>query len=77
MHTYAKLEWLKEKCLFFPFRVDLPLPTMHRYAYSEGVGEESADEEGQSLTKGRPESELVKQEKNTGDEDDSEEDKKE
>lgn len=65
---------------------DLPLE-MYRYAYSEEVGEESDDEEGQALTKGKQEGQgelsLVRQEKNGGtdasfDEDDeSEEDKRE
>ena len=51
---------------------------MDRYAYSEEVGEESDDEEAQSLTKRKPESELVRQDRNSGsDEDDSEEDKRE
>jgi hypothetical protein len=65
----------------------LPLETTHRYAYSEEVGEESDDEEAQSLTKGKQEGRgelsLVRQEKNvrndaSSDEDDkSEEDKRE
>lgn len=58
---------------------------MHRYAYSEEVGDESDDEEAQSLTKRKPEGELslVKQEKNVGDDasfdqdDEPEEDKRE
>ncbi|CAL2236240.1 unnamed protein product [Prunus armeniaca] len=57
--------------------------TWRGYAYSEEVGEESDDEESQSLTRGKPEGDigLVKQE-NSGstedlDEDDSEEDKRE
>lgn len=42
---------------------------MYRYAYSDEVGEESDDEEAQSLTNGKPQSELslAKQEKNGGD----------
>ena len=60
---------------------------MHRYAYSEEVGEDSDDEEAQSLTKGKQEGQvelsLVKQEKNVrsdasfDEEDESEEDKRE
>jgi hypothetical protein len=67
--------------------IDLPLETMRRYAYSEEVGEESDDEEAQSLTKGKQEGQgelsLVRQEKNTGadasfdQEDETEEDKRE
>ncbi|CAL8997979.1 unnamed protein product [Prunus brigantina] len=60
-----------------------PSQSSQRYAYSEEVGEESDDEESQSLTRGKPEGDigLVKQE-NSGstedlDEDDSEEDKRE
>lgn len=58
---------------------------MPRYAYSEKVGDESDEEEAQSLTNAQPEAELssVKKEKNVGNgessdqEDESEEDKKE
>lgn len=43
---------------------------MYRYAYSEEVGEDSDDEEAQSLTKGKQEGQgelsLVRQEKNGG-----------
>lgn len=59
--------------------------TVHRYAYSEEVGEESDEEEAQSLTKTKREAELssVRPEKNVrndesfDDEDESEEDKRE
>jgi hypothetical protein len=64
-----------------------PSQSSQRYAYSEEVGEESDDEEAQSLTKGKQEGRgelsLVRQEKNvrndaSSDEDDeSEEDKRE
>lgn len=61
---------------------------MHRYAYSEEVGEESDDEEALSLTKGKQEGQgelsLVRQEKNVGtdvsfddQDEESEEDKRE
>lgn len=61
------------------------LPIIHRYAYSENLGEESDDEESQSLTGGKPEGDisLVKQEEKSGgstavsDEEDTEEDKRE
>lgn len=56
-----------------------------RYAYSENLGEESDDEESQSLTGGKPEGDisLVKLEQKSGgstgdsDEEDTEEDKRE
>ena len=60
--------------------------TTHRYAYSEEVGEDSDDEEAQSLTKGNSEGDLslVKQEKekngdaeNYDQDNDGEEDKRE
>ncbi|XP_027367589.1 transmembrane protein 87A [Abrus precatorius] len=64
-----------------------PSQSSQRYAYSEEVGEESDDEESQSLTKGKQEGQgelsLVRQEKNGGtdgsfdQEDESEEDKRE
>ncbi|XP_020411602.1 transmembrane protein 87B isoform X2 [Prunus persica] len=60
-----------------------PSQSSQRYAYSEEVGEESDDEESQSLTRGKPEGDigLVKQENGGStedlDEDDSEEDKRE
>lgn len=64
-----------------------PSQSSQRYAYSEEVGEDSDDEEAQSLTKGKQEGQgelsLVRQEKNVGhdgsfdEEDDSEEDKRE
>ncbi|KAI9087176.1 hypothetical protein K1719_030811 [Acacia pycnantha] len=46
-----------------------PSQSSQRYAYSDEVGEESDDEEAQSLTNGKPQSELslVKQEKNVAD----------
>ncbi|KAK7328243.1 hypothetical protein VNO77_22346 [Canavalia gladiata] len=64
-----------------------PSQSSQRYAYSEEVGEESDDEEAQSLTKGKQEGQgelsLVRQEKNAGidgsfdQDDESEEDKRE
>ncbi|KAL2342166.1 hypothetical protein Fmac_010106 [Flemingia macrophylla] len=64
-----------------------PSQSAQRYAYSEEVGEESDDEEAQSLTKGKQEGQgelsLVRLEKNVGrdgsfdEEDESEEDKRE
>jgi len=49
---------------------DLSLQSMYRYAYSEKVGEDSDDEEAQSLTKekqeGQSEISLARQEKNVG-----------
>ena len=58
---------------------------IYRYAYSEEVGEDSDDEEAQSLTRGESDGDLslVKQEKEAGvkesynGEDDSQEDKRE
>ncbi|KAM1392412.1 hypothetical protein ACFX2I_019991 [Malus domestica] len=60
-----------------------PSQSSQRYAYSDEVGEESDDEESQSLTRGKPEGDisLVKQENIDNakdfDEDDTEEDKRE
>ena len=55
------------------------LPIIHRYAYSEEVGEDSDDEEAHSLTRGKGEGDinLVKQEKNVGTNADFEEDDEE
>ena len=66
------------------FCFDFLLSNIHRYAYSEEVGEESDDEEAQSLTRGKEEGDLslVKLEKNVETntilerEDDGEEDKR-
>lgn len=64
----------------------LLLPTIHRYAYSEEVGEEFDDEEAQSLTRGKTDGDISlveKKEKNVGSpgdfdqEDETEEDKRE
>ncbi|XVF68103.1 hypothetical protein PTKIN_Ptkin10aG0176300 [Pterospermum kingtungense] len=62
-----------------------PSQSSQRYAYKEDAGEESDDEEAQSLTRGEPDGDvsLVKQERKNGnanvsdEEDDSEEDKRE
>ncbi|KAK7302455.1 hypothetical protein RJT34_13345 [Clitoria ternatea] len=62
-----------------------PSQSSQRYAYSEEVGEDSDEEEAQSLTRGKQEGQgevnLVRQEKNVDgsfdEEDDSEEDKRE
>lgn len=83
-HVDVWFKWLRKESQLYSC-ADLPVPTMNRYAYSEEVGEESDDEETQSLTKGKQEGELslVKQEKNVGSdasfdqEDKSEEDKRE
>lgn len=68
---------------------DSSLESMYRYAYSEKVGEDSDDEEAQSLTKekqeGQVELSLARQEKNVGtdgsfdqeDDESEEEDKRE